>query len=271
MTEDQTQVNPISSSALVDDPGKKLVELQNDVDLIKGSIQKLLIDIRERMNELDNPILNKLHNSNMIIDASSTMDPGIKAIQATSTSHRVNENDEELTSEFSIGGANKGFSDGRVSLDAGGEISKSSPEYLESLSALQSEITSMQPNGDTEINSKVRLQKVFGLFEWTNKNIKKFGHDRLLIVLETYREMGYISNKSCKLIEEIAQLIPPTSDESHEIKADEFVSELYELNHILDPVDSTMDRDMIEVLMEQRQKSAGEKKFGSLVLPEDDV
>jgi len=47
--------------------------------------------------------------------------------------------------------------------------------------------------------------------------------------------------------------------ELHEIKADEFVSELYELNHILNPSDSTLDRDMIEVLMEKREGKEEQK------------
>ncbi len=39
---------------------------------------------------------------------------------------------------------------------------------------------------------------------------------------------------------------------------DEFVSELYTLNRIIAPDDITLDRDMIEVMMEQRPKLATE-------------
>ena len=48
----------------------------------------------------------------------------------------------------------------------------------------------------------------------------------------------------------------------HDIRADEFVSELYELNHILNPSDSTLDRDMIEVLMEKREGQETQKLLG---------
>ena len=71
-------------------------------------------------------------------------------------------------------------------------------------------------------------------------------------MLESYRAMGYISDDSAKLVKDIARLMPTTLGEVHEISADEFVSELYELNHILNPKDVTLDRDMIEVLMEKR-------------------
>ena len=99
---------------------------------------------------------------------------------------------------------------------------------------------------------KVRLQKVFRLFEWTSKNVKQYGHDRVDLMLESYRAMGYISDESAKLVRDITRLMPTTLGEIHEISADEFVSELYELNHILNPTDATLDRDMIEVLMEKR-------------------
>ena len=48
-------------------------------------------------------------------------------------------------------------------------------------------------------------------------------------------------------------LCPANLGEEHEVGPDEFVSELYALNRILAPDDSSLDRDMIEVMMEQRQ------------------
>jgi hypothetical protein len=47
--------------------------------------------------------------------------------------------------------------------------------------------------------------------------------------------------------------MPANLGEEHEVGPDEFVAELYALNRILAPEDTSMDRDMIEVLMEQRQ------------------
>ena len=101
---------------------------------------------------------------------------------------------------------------------------------------------------------KLRLQKVYKLFKWTNAAIRKFGHDRLDIILESYRIMGYISRESCDEIKEISRLMPANLGDEHEVGPDEFVSELYALNRILSPSDSSLDRDMIEVMMEQRQQ-----------------
>ena len=44
---------------------------------------------------------------------------------------------------------------------------------------------------------------------------------------------------------------------------DEFVAELYALNRILSPTDTSLDRDMIEVMMEQRQQDLPVKEKSS--------
>jgi hypothetical protein len=104
-----------------------------------------------------------------------------------------------------------------------------------------------------QTNEKLRLQKVYKLFKWTHQAVKKVGHDRLEITLESYRAMGYITKESCDEIREISRLMPANLGEVHEVGPDEFVSELYTLNRILSPEDTSLDRDMIEVMMEQRQ------------------
>ena len=57
MAVNQSQVDHILSTASADDPEVKLQNLQDEVDLLKKSVKKLLIDLRERMNEMDNPFI----------------------------------------------------------------------------------------------------------------------------------------------------------------------------------------------------------------------
>eukprot|EP00825_Cyclidium_porcatum_P026699 TRINITY_DN28700_c0_g1_i1.p3 TRINITY_DN28700_c0_g1~~TRINITY_DN28700_c0_g1_i1.p3 ORF type:complete len:102 (-),score=12.84 TRINITY_DN28700_c0_g1_i1:4-309(-) len=66
--------------------------------------------------------------------------------------------------------------------------------------------------------------------------------------------MGYIPKESADEIREISRLMPANLGEEHEVGPDEFVAELYALNRILAPNDTSLDRDMIEVMMEQRQQ-----------------
>jgi hypothetical protein len=61
--------------------------------------------------------------------------------------------------------------------------------------------------------------------------------------------------------------MPANIGEEHEVGPDEFVSELYALNRILTPNDTSLDRDMIEVMMEQRQQEPAvpERKTGERI------
>jgi len=63
MAVSQSQVDQIIASASSDDPEVKLLQLQDEVDLIKTSIKRLLIDIRERLNDLENPIVSSMANA----------------------------------------------------------------------------------------------------------------------------------------------------------------------------------------------------------------
>jgi len=52
---DQAQIDKILSGASSEDPEARLETLEKELDFVKTSIKRLLIDLRERMNELDNP------------------------------------------------------------------------------------------------------------------------------------------------------------------------------------------------------------------------
>jgi hypothetical protein len=274
MAVNQAQVDHIISTASADDPEVKLLKLQDEVELIKTSIKRLLIDIRERMNDLENPIIMNQDKGGEDHETYSQMARTLK---------------ETSTAVESAAGALKSSSEGRREEGSPGTpapaASSPSPGFvpatgplpsfpmqaapqtdIDLLSALRAQLSMTSPGeespGPATEKDKVRLQKVFRLFEWTSKNVKRFGHDRVDLMLDSYFAMGYISDQNLRLVKDMARLMPSDLGEQHEIQADEFVSELYELNHILIPTDSTLDRDMIEVLMEQREGKEGKKASG---------
>ncbi|MDD3574015.1 MAG: hypothetical protein PHD71_03160, partial [Methanospirillum sp.] len=111
----------------------------------------------------------------------------------------------------------------------------------------------VEPVKQKRPREKVKIQKVYSLFEWTTNNVKRYGHDRVDLMLESYKEMGHISEEHCKQVKDIARLMAPSIGEVHEMKADEFVLALYELNRILQPEDPGLDRDMLDVLIEKKK------------------
>jgi hypothetical protein len=73
-------------------------------------------------------------------------------------------------------------------------------------------------------------------------------------MIDAYRSMGYITDDVAEQIREIMRMAPENRGEVADIGPNEFVSELYVLNRILDPDDATLDRDLIEVLMLARRR-----------------
>ncbi|MEI6292887.1 MAG: hypothetical protein WCP36_04355 [Methanomicrobiales archaeon] len=281
MAVNQAQVDHIISTASADDPEVKLLKLQDEVELLKTSIKRLLIDIRERMNDMENPFNAGMQGgasggqdssqfANALKGAAGAVESAAGALKATqqihdeaqahhdAQTHPVVKEETGIpqvaSSQVISSSPQEGGTITRIPLGSG-----TSDEMM--LAAIRAQFAGLPAqvvpvNKESDSAGKVRLQKVFRLFEWTSKTVKKYGHDRVDLMLESYRAMGYISDDSAKLVRDITRLMPTTLGEIHEISADEFVSELYELNHILNPSDATLDRDMIEVLMEKRGSPA---------------
>jgi len=280
MAVNQAQVDHIITAASEDDPEVKLQNLEREVDLIKTSIKRLLMDIRERMNELENPFtLNAgAGGASPAAGAAAPEKPGLgaevdeakkSAMEAREAALDARESQLEAT-EAKMASAKKAEA-ATVRKEPALSFSTEdrTPSIDENVLALLRSQVAVPPRNTAGIppvqqapalqtappvSEKLRLQKVYKLFKWTNQSVKKFGHDRLEIMLESYRAMGYITKESCDEIREISRLMPANLGDEHEVGPDEYVAELYALNRILSPNDTSLDRDMIEVMMEKRQQ-----------------
>ncbi|AGB02542.1 hypothetical protein [Methanoregula formicica] len=280
MAVNQSQVDHIITAASEDDPEVKLQNLEREVDLIKTSIKRLLMDIRERMNEMENPFT-IVASSGGTASAGATAEGGSDAEEAKKSALEAREaaldaresemdaTQSKIEAEKSKEEAEKKKKEAAAKTDtnhAGTDEKKALDEQM--LALLRSQVgVPHKPvtatSAQAAANEKLRLQKVYKLFKWTHNSVKKFGHDRLEIMLESYRVMGYISRESADEIREISRLMPANLGEEHEVGPDEFVSELYALNRILTPNDTSLDRDMIEVMMEQRHDAPTGKRMKS--------
>jgi hypothetical protein len=253
----QSQVDHIITAASEDDPEVKLQNLEREVDLIKTSIKRLLMDIRERMNEMENPFT--LSATGAPAETSDTGEAHLSALEVREAALDARESRLEAAKVKMETDINKVLQPGKTGQH--GRLVEENKNMLDEqmLAVLRSPAGSSQKTGfathtsTAPANEKLRLQKVYKLFKWTHQAVKKVGHDRLEIIVESYRAMGYITKESCEEIREISRLMPANLGEEHEVGPDEFVAELYALNRILSPNDTSLDRDMIEVMMEQRQ------------------
>ena len=273
MAVNQAQVDSIISSASVEDPEIQLLKLRDEVELLKTSIKRLLIDIRERMNDAENPLVAALKGQPVdIVGSRHTPTPMDTYVDDYDDELNIEgeddyqENGKKMNESgfMPIGSEERSSSDGSMS-SVSSAVSSLSEERdrLESLrnqlftSSGSSSSSGVTPSEKPKKRPKVKIQKVYSLFEWTSANVKRYGHDRVDLMLESYKEMGHISDEHCKQVKDIARLMAPSIGEVHEIRADEFVLALYELNRILQPDDPTLDRDMIAVLIDKKKETFG--------------
>ena len=268
MAVNQAQVDHIITAASEDDPEVKLQNLEREVDLIKTSIKRLLMDIRERMNELENPFTlaaagEPLPAAVPAVTGNDADEAKKSALEAREAALDARESQLDAT-KVKMETEQKKEPETRAKQPpatpappaAAGDDRKLLDEQMLALFKAQMPVVQPQRSVAQPAASgggeKLRLQKVYKLFKWTHEAVRKYGHDRLEIILESYRAMGYIAKESCDEIREISRLMPANLGEEHEVGPDEFVAELYSLNRILAPNDTSLDRDMIEVMMEQR-------------------
>jgi GTP:adenosylcobinamide-phosphate guanylyltransferase len=261
MAVNQSQVDHIITAASEDDPEVKLQNLEREVDLIKTSIKRLLIDIRERMNEMENPFTLAATGipagpSAAVMETDEAQKSAMEAREAALEARETRLEAAKAKLEYDTTSGKLPVISEPVRPSS--EVNKHSIDeqmlaVLRSQAGTPQKATYVTPAPVAGTNEKLHLQKVYKLFKWTQQAVKKIGHDRLEIILESYRVMGYITKESCDEIREISRLMPANLGEEHEVGPDEFVSDLYALNRILSPNDTSLDRDMIEVMMEQRQ------------------
>jgi hypothetical protein len=261
MAVNQSQVDHIITAASEDDPEVKLQNLEREVDLIKTSIKRLLIDIRERMNELENPFtlvttgtatVPSVHSA-AADEAEEAKKKALEAREAALETREARLNATQVKMETVNKEVLPAEPRGLPAYEAMKMPDEPIPAAMRAPPEFPHKTTFVPRTPPESPEGKKRLQKVYKLFKWTRQAVKKVGHDRLEIILESYRAMGFITKESCDEIREISRLMPANLGEEHEVGPDEFVAELYALNRILAPDDTSMDRDMIEVLMEQRQ------------------
>jgi hypothetical protein len=274
MAVNQAQVDHIITAASEDDPEVKMQNLEREVDLIKTSIKRLLMDIRERMNELENPFTITMSGggggdsaeAQARMAALEEKEAALEAREAELSAAKTEAEKEEKknASEATNKPEQAAVQSQNIPQTSATDEHRIIDDQL--LAQFRSQLIGTKTADKTQTpqpTEKFRLQKVYKLFKWTNQAVRKYGHDRLEIMLQSYKTMGYISKESSEEIREIARLMPANLGDEHEVGPDEFVSELYTLNRIIAPDDTTLDRDMIEVMMEQRSQAAEATSIGS--------
>lgn len=220
---------------------ERLTDLEEDVKVIKGTIKKLIIDIRELMNNMENPF----HGSGVqqeIIKKSKT---------ETNTTKDTNQDEQ------SLGTSNNAAQEPRAIQEVKKDEKISEPSSMPS-NIPTSVSTTAQPSfgkstqepravSDIEKDGKIDLLTLTKLMEWAEHMLSRIGKDKFKDVLDFYVMTGYLPENVKKLMLTVAEFSGSVPGES------DVMVDLYRLNKILNPSDKEMDSAVLSMILDDKR------------------
>jgi archaellum component FlaD/FlaE len=274
---DQSAINKIIMDSSTEDPNKRVEKLEKEVMILKGSIKKLIVDIREQMNNAENPFLN-IQQLQMPAQA-----PVIKEdpIELDVPDNPDMDEDEEREAKKPRKPRNKGrkkpredefeedeeLEDDRMDQRFPGEdeLAKPKPpqglskrdleminEFEEQKKMLEAMKNKTSEAGPASLTGSKRIDPytMNQIMDWTRMMLRKNGSERMKDLLEMYVSTGYISDETKAIVQRMSKLMeaePTRPPKRLDIK--ECVSDLYTLYVILNPGDKDLDSKMLTVLL----------------------
>jgi len=280
---DQGAINKIiMDNSSADDPNKRVEKLEKEVMILKGSIKKLIVDIREQMNNAENPFLN-IQQLQMPAQAPVIKEDPIelnvpdnpdldedeeeearKPPKPKKRKKRKEEPEEEELDEES--GDDAAEEAKEKASPAADETDKPKPlptefsrhdldmmkEFEEQKKMLEAMKSKTSAAGPASLTGSKRIDPytMNQIMDWTRMMLRKNGTERMRDLLEMYVSTGYISEETKTIIQRMAKLMesePVRPPKRLDIK--ECVSDLYTLYVILNPGDKDLDSRMLTVLL----------------------
>ncbi|WP_456469430.1 hypothetical protein [Archaeoglobus sp.] len=257
-TVDQAAIDEILASAEADTPESRIDKLEKELDVLKGSVKRLLLDLRETLNNLENPFQNL---QNLAEGALSTMQqpqPQIQVIPAA-----IPEPEKSLEEEGEGEEKEEEESLEDVPEDEVARCEESIGEVMP-----KEEGDSLQPQvGVYEIERKERAEPkpgveerwqkpemftkydivtLFNLMEWVKGMLEKYSIDSLKIMLEVFEAAGYITEEAKDFVAKLAELIALNDG------FEDMLLELYRLHKLMNPQDTSMDSKLLNLILEKR-------------------
>lgn len=209
---------------------KRVDDLEKEVLVLKGSIKKLIIDIREQMNNAENPFLNIQQ---------------IRDIPPVKPPVDIPDEDEEDEIKASPAVPEKPEDQDHKMPDLQ-QLQQMADEKSRILDKLKAVVAVEDTHKDGPIDPQTMTQ----LMKWTRNMLHKNGIVRFNDLMEMYQTMGYIDDRTRDMINKVSRLMesePQETPKQFDIK--ECVSDLYALFIIMSPRDKALDSAMVSVLL----------------------
>ncbi|KKH45842.1 hypothetical protein [Methanosarcina sp. 1.H.A.2.2] len=257
---------------------KKIISLESEFRIVKGEIKKLLLDLREMMNNSENPFYTG--NASALLSRSSEVVP----VRAESL---VAEEKEEITSKDNradtpLPGCSPGLSQGQ-----GPEGPKANSAELEGnpdlmvllrkyagLSPVASPEKKVQisPENPPETFSpatasleKIDLFTLIELMRWTDYTLRTIEREKLKEALEFYELTGHLQERIKDVVLKIVKLSDEDPEHEYRTSMKDYITALAQLNTILNPgkFDPQLMHFIYEGMPWRKVESKGEEAFFS--------
>ncbi|MDI9642277.1 MAG: hypothetical protein QXQ38_04485 [Archaeoglobaceae archaeon] len=251
---DQAVVDEILAKAAEDTEEGRLEKLEKEVETLKGSIKRLLLDIRETMNRLENPFANlqSLAEANIVPQSA----PQIQIVPTNIP--LVGEEGEKGEEEFQeeTGKDSQEFEEKeeeKQSIEELGKIEDRSEDGMKVMQIAKPKELKEEREGEkidnlrliTDTKKNLDFITFFNLMDWVQGMIAKHSYEAFKLILEVFEMAGYVRSDTKELILKLADLVKFNG-------AKEVLIELYKLNRVFNPGDRSLDSDLLALLLDKR-------------------
>ncbi|MET1123754.1 MAG: hypothetical protein ABWW66_00640 [Archaeoglobaceae archaeon] len=242
MTElDQTAIDEIIASAEADTTEGRLEKLEKEVETLKGSIKRLLLDIRELMNNLENPFQN-LQALSEISQRAQSAQPQIQVVPAPLDVVRKEE--EDKSEEENKSSAEEIEEEGA---GVGDEIRVEVPKVESQVYAHEKKVEEVVPESvGVEGAVKFDVVSLYRLMSWVRDMLEKYDSKSLRLMLEIFATAGYIGDDTKNFVSMVAELVENNDG------LEGIIVDLYRLRKIVEPDDVSMDSQLLTLILEKR-------------------
>jgi len=237
---DQSSIDQIVAAAEEDTIEGKVAKLEKEVEVIKGSIKKLLIDIRETLNSLENPFQSLQNLAEML---ESTTPPKPQTIQVVPVEPKEEEKKEEEKKE-----------EEEAKQEEVGEEKREEKEKVEEEQEEKERMaTKIEELKVIPKEVKMDLLTMYYVMRWAKSMLAKYDVYMIKGILELLESANYITPDTRELISKIIDLVIAVEN------LEDLVVDIYDLLHRLAKgesirIDTTnIESEIIKILLDSRK------------------
>ena len=237
---DQSSIDQIVAAAEEDTIEGKVAKLEKEVEVIKGSIKKLLIDIRETLNSLENPF-QSLQNLAEVLESTTSSKP--QTIQVVPVEPKEEEKKEEEKKE-----------EEEAKQEEVGEEKREEKEKVEEEQEEKERMaTKIEELKVIPKEVKMDLLTMYYVMRWAKSMLAKYDVYMIKGILELLESANYITPDTRELISKIIDLVIAVEN------LEDLVVDIYDLLHRLAKgesirIDTTnIESEIIKILLDSRK------------------